>query len=74
MPTIYEFLKAHKYYRFKIANRDGSKIYIDKEKSFDDLEMAMTYGDTEEEQFFEKISEYTVLTVDFWGNIIYCDY
>lgn len=74
MPTIYEFLKANKYYKFKIANRDGSKIYIDKEKSFDDLEIAMTYGDTEEEEFFEKISEYTVLTVDFWGNIIYCDY
>ena len=72
MPTIYEFLKANKYYKFKIAKRNGFVIF-NKEINFDSLEFSITYGDTEQDTKLEELSEKTVVSVNFELNTIYCD-
>lgn len=70
--TLYDFMKKMRYNKFKIAKRNGFVI-VDNEISFDSLEFSITYGDTEQDEKLEELSEKNVVSVNFELNTIYCD-
>jgi hypothetical protein len=73
MYTLYDFLKKFNYDSFNIVNRNGKYNIISKKIDFDDVKMAIEYGDTEEDRLIDTIAEKAVLKVDFEQMNIYVE-
>ena len=73
MYTLYDFLKKFNYDNFNIVNRNGKYNIVSRKIDFDDVKMAIEYGDTEEDKLIETVSEKAVLKVDFEQMNIYVE-
>ena len=73
MYTLYDFLKKFNHDSFNIVNRNGKYNIISRKIDFDDVKMAIEYGDTEEDKLIETVSEKAVLKVDFEQMNIYVE-
>ena len=73
MYTLYDFLKKFNYDNFNIVNRNGKYNIISRKIDFDDVKMAIEYGDTQEDKLIETVSEKAVLKVDFEQMNIYVE-